>query len=261
MVCLNSLSYGAVVLVCLGLLSVSVIAFVPRLDRSLPLTSASFAKQDDDVDDDVGGLMSPFVHHSAVRTRNITTAIQFYSLLGFEVDCRFRAGPARAAWLSLMAKNTTTTRTTIASPTAAAARLELIEVPPYILNEPAGMRRRAPNLMENQVELGWNHMAIDVTAQIKGTSSSNNMQDLADWMAQLNETSMQTFGKSLRVAVPPRQQMIGRNVFELAFIYDADGCLIEFLHKQGQVQSQSMDSGWDPWDGEGFVGISSSSSS
>eukprot|EP00977_Amphora_coffeiformis_P001788 scaffold353_cov185-Amphora_coffeaeformis.AAC.16 len=172
------------------------------------------------------------LHHAAIRTRNITTAIDFYSLLGFEVDCCFRAGPARAAWL------------TLGSRSSSGACLELIEVPSYILNEPKGMRRRAPDLMENQLELGYNHIALDVTQHIRDLQ----LADLAAWMDQLNETSVQRFGRNLRVALPPRQQMMGQNVFELAFIYDADGSLVEFLHQQA-VLSQPIESGWDPWDG------------
>lgn len=184
-------------------------------------------------------MSQSFIHHTALRTRNITTAIQFYSLVGFEVDCCFRAGPARAAWMTLPV-----------NATSSACRLEIIEVPSFILNEPQGMRRRAPDLMENEQELGWNHMALDVTQQILNDELCG---DLAGWMAKLNQTSFERFGRSLRVALPPRQQMIGQSVYELAFIYDADGSLIEFLHKQGEV-SQSMSSGWDPWDGTGFWG-------
>ncbi len=53
--------------------------------------------------------------------------------------------------------------------------------------------------------------------------------------------------------MPPKQQIIGRQVYELAFLYDADGCLIELLHLQNELPQQ-LDSGWDPWDGTGFVG-------
>ena len=202
---------------------------------------ATESKDDNDneyVGDDV------WIHHTAIRTRNITTAIDFYSLLGFELDCRFRAGPARAAWLTL--RNVTTSA-------AATARLEIIEVPAFILQEPPGMRRRAPDLMENAQELGYNHMALDVTAQIQNDDSS--LPNLDAWIQQLDQRSLERFGRRLRVAVPPRQQLIGQSVYELAFIYDADGSLVEFLHKQGQV-SQDIESGWDPWDGQGFVGQS-----
>ena len=184
--------------------------------------------------------VSLVLHHTAIRTRNITTAIDFYSLLGFKVQVQFRAGPARAAWLSL--------------PSSGAARLELIQVPAYILDEPTGMRRRAPDLMENAQELGYNHMALDVTAQIRQLPQQDENKNLTTWMNRLDAASMQRFGRHLRVAVPPRQQIIGTAVYELAFIYDADGSLVEFLHLQ-QVLTQNMTSGWDPWDGQGFVGL------
>jgi hypothetical protein len=38
-----------------------------------------------------------------------------------------------------------------------------------------------------------------------------------------------------------------------AFIYDADGALLELIRKQ-QDLIQEVASGWEPWDGEGFVG-------
>ena len=112
------------------------------------------------------------------------------------------------------------------------------------------MRRRAPDLMENAVELGLNHMALDVTHQIRNDPSMN---DLASWMKHLDATSRQRFGRGLRVAVAPKQQMIGTAVYELGFIYDADGSLVELLHQQAQLE-QSIESGWDPWDGQGSVG-------
>lgn len=173
-------------------------------------------------------------HHMAVKTRNITIAIQFYGLLGFEVACRFRAGPARACWLT--------------QPESSSSRLELIEVPSYLLNEPEGMKRRAMNLMERQELLGWNHVALDVTESLE----SKGLSQLLEWMQDLNQTSMREFGKGLRVALEPRQQIIGDSVYELAFLYDADGALVELLHRQSNVEQQ-VSSGWDVWDGKGFV--------
>jgi hypothetical protein len=106
--------------------------------------------------------------------------------------------------------------------------------------------------MEQAEELGYNHLALDVTGQIKSAALGN----LTAWMDQLNQTSVDRFGRGLRIAVPPRQQVMGKNVFELSFIYDADGCLLEFLHKQSEL-SQPLQSGWEPWDGEDFQGVSS----
>lgn len=174
-------------------------------------------------------------HHMAVKTRNITVAIQFYSLLGFKVEEKFRAGPARAAWLE-----------------QGPSRIELIEIPSYILREPEGMKKRALNLMERQELLGWNHLALDVTGAIRKKQQESKSYQLDDWMHDLNITSLTSFGKKLRVALEPRQQMIGSSVYELAFLYDADGSLVELLNHQTDLP-QKIDSGWEPWSGKGFV--------
>jgi catechol 2,3-dioxygenase-like lactoylglutathione lyase family enzyme len=173
------------------------------------------------------------LHHTALKTRNITTAIQFYSLFGYQVEGKFRAGPARAVWLELKGSE---------------HRLELIEVPAHILNELLGQKRRAMDLMERQDLLGYNHVALDVSSQISGN------QTLSDWLTDLNEVSLQRFGKSLRIALEPKQQLIGSAVYELAFLYDADGCLVEILRFQAELPQQ-VDSGWEPWNGTGFAGL------
>jgi catechol 2,3-dioxygenase-like lactoylglutathione lyase family enzyme len=175
------------------------------------------------------------LHHTALKTRNITLAIQFYSLLGFEPTTKFRAGPARAAWLE--------------QPGTLSSRLELIEVPSWMLNEPEGMKRKAPDLMQRQDMLGQNHFALDVSQSMK----EQGMFTLSEWVAMLHEKSLHMFGKKLRVALAPQQQILGNAVYELAFLFDADGALVELLHKQNDLP-QRIDSGWEPWDGKGFVG-------
>jgi catechol 2,3-dioxygenase-like lactoylglutathione lyase family enzyme len=238
------------------------------------------------------------IHHTALKTRNITNAIEFYSLLGYQVASKFRAGPARAAWLELPQGST--------AAVSAVSRLELLEVPAYMLlqlslSPTAGSgpnpRVRAPNLMDQPAVLGYNHVALDVTYQIQqmqimqeqhdheeldsatsrntmaststssasttstSTSTSNSAisttvnVSLADWMSRLNATSVELFAKTLRVALEPQQQIIGRNVYELAFLFDADGCLVELLNlKRVLPLTVNVQSGWEPWDGVGFVG-------
>jgi catechol 2,3-dioxygenase-like lactoylglutathione lyase family enzyme len=186
---------------------------------------------------------SLYIHHAALKTRNITTAIQFYTLLGFSVSCKFRAGPARAAWLEfpLQEPNYSNHHT---------CRLEIIEVPSYMLNEQEGTRKRAIDLMERQDFLGHNHLALDVTNQIENWNATRSLQV---WMDDLNDKSMEVSGKKLRIALAPRQQLIGSAVYELAFLYDADGSLVELLYKQSALE-QEIQSGWEPWDGKGFTG-------
>ena len=192
--------------------------------------------------------------------------MQFYSLFGYVPVAQFRAGPARAAWLEL---DPTT------HPFSNAARLELIEVPSYMLPQQQQLGKkppatRAPNLMESPALLGYNHIAFDVTRQVNQLRKNNTTTtttttrtavssvpatSLAGWIEALNQTSLERFGKTLRVALPPRQQMIATTVYELAFLYDADGCLVELLYEVGKTTSSMVASGWEPWDGQGFKGM------
>ena len=240
-----------ILFLCLQFITRSAESFLILYKRDVPIAYRYAAATKDDDSSYSSHIIPPlFIHHAALKTRNITTAIQFYSLLDYQVTCRFRAGPARAAWLELA---TTASSSSSSSPKTnglAAARLEIIEVPSYMLNETEGSRRRAMDLMQRQDLLGYNHVALDVTAQIQLDSNMNSLQD---WLEHLNKKSFNMFGKTLRVALKPRQQIIGRGVYELAFLYDADGCLVELLHKQSEL-SQDLESGWQPWDGKGFVG-------
>ena len=199
------------------------------------------------------------IHHTAVKTRNITTAIQFYSLLGFQPIAKFKAGPARAAWLQQEQQTpslaSATKNTTIAPSSSSISRIELIEVPPWILQEPEGMKRRAIDLFENQAYLGHNHLALDVTSCIEEnkeeleSSPRNHTFLLSAWMDTLNEKSLRLFRKTLRVALEAEQFMVGNVVYERAFIYDADGALIELLHKAAELpQSIDPTSGWEIYD-------------
>jgi len=189
------------------------------------------------------------IHHTAIKTRNITLAMEFYALLGFEPVTKFRAGPARAAWLELSSTTTTTksskndipSNTTTTTTTTPYCRLELIEVPSYMLKEPPGQRRRALDLMTQQELLGANHFALDVTSQIQQREFGN----LTSWIQSLNQTSLAQSNRMLRMALwPPQQQIIGQGVYELAFLYDADGALVELLNLQ-TVLEQPVTSGWE----------------
>ena len=205
------------------------------------------------------------IHHTAIKTRNITMAMSFYSLFGYCTEYKFRAGPARAVWLTLPV------------PYDHRSRIELIEVPSYMIRN-----ERAPDLLLARPDiLGHNHIAMDVTQQMyqqeqlqsgyanqtlpsssttTTTTASTNPQpqqstpSLTTYIQQLNNTSMQRFNKSLRMALyPPQQQMIGPNIYEIAFMYDADGSLIELLHCSTSKLQQNMTSGWEPWDSTTFL--------
>jgi len=203
------------------------------------------------------------LHHTAIRTRDIETAIKFYSLFGFHVETKFRSGPARAAWIINHDDSS------IVNPTNeggdelevdrkgrtsdVACRLELIEVPAYVLQEKEGERKRSMNLLLNDSFLGLNHYALDVTSYIKSFGKKE-YYGLDQFLEHVNGISLQQFGKTLRVAVKPRQQVIGSQVYELAFLYDADGTLFELIRYIKEL-NQTVESGWYPWDGSGFVGL------
>lgn len=194
-----------------------------------------------------------FFHHAAIKTRDIELAIKFYSLLGFELETKFRAGPARAAWLT----NSPEVHGTEGRKgrTNVSARLELLEVPPHMLQEKEGTRKRAIDFMVNASMLGLNHIALDVTDNINKLGNKENV-GLDEFLVQVNAESLRKFGKNVRIAMNPKQKIIGNQVYELAFIYDADGSIIEILRYIKDLE-QSVQSGWEQWDGTGFIGPSS----
>jgi catechol 2,3-dioxygenase-like lactoylglutathione lyase family enzyme len=221
----------------------------------------------DDDDDDArgGGRMLPsssaiVSHHAAIKTRNIENAIDFYSLLGFRVETKFVAGPARAAWLKHEDRRPGAQHSS--SSDDPKFRIELLEVPSYMLEEPEGMKKSAIDLTKRVELLGLNHLALDVTDCIprsvggeSAESSDGNtcrLYQLQDWMDDLNALSIDKFGKSLRVAMAPSKRIIGREVYEMAFIFDADGTLVELLNHSGRLRQDVAD-GWVPWDGRGFI--------
>lgn len=103
----------------------------------------------------------------------------------------------------------------------ASYRLELIEVPDAFEPE-----KSAPDLVGQPAILGLNHVALDVT------NVSSSADSLGSYLKELNDQSEQLFQRSVKLVLPPYQQMIGQDVFELAFINDADGVLLELLRFQ-----------------------------
>lgn len=192
-------------------------------------------------------------HHTAIRTRNIENSIKFYSLFGYDIETKFRSGPARCAWLTNTSP-VTDDKTTLPrkGQTGVSSRLELIEIPSYILQEREGTMKRAVDLIQKEDMLGINHVCLDVTSYVQKIATDE-YYGLDQFLNDVNQDSLEKFNKTLRVAVSPRQQVIGSQVYELAFIYDADGCVIELLRYIKDLK-QNISSGWEPWDGVGFIG-------
>ena len=72
-----------------------------------------------------------------------------------------------------------------------------------------------------------NHVAIDVSP-VAGC--------LSDSLALLNVTSFEKFGKGFNVLLEPRQQMIGRKVWEVCYISDNTGAVVELLNEVGKME-------------------------
>lgn len=156
-------------------------------------------------------------HHCALRTANIARAMKFYSLLGLNEVVRFRAESARCAFLK-----------------GAGMRLELIEVPANMRPPP-----KAADLSVDMRSTGLNHIAFDVGPAMK----AEGLGDMKAFLSSLNSQSEEMFGMSVRLVVSPYEQRIGQDIFDLAFIMDADGVLLELVHQKFTLDTE-MPQAW-----------------
>ncbi|MBD1855657.1 MULTISPECIES: VOC family protein [Leptolyngbya] len=135
------------------------------------------------------------MHHVSIRTADIFRAIAFYEQLGFTVAERFQTGFTLACWMEGLG-----------------GRIELLQIP-----EP----KPAPDAFHDEHYTGYYHLSFEVTELA---------DDLPQWIEALKE-KLAAQDQALNVLLEPTQQMIGDRVYEVAFISDADGLAIEFLHR------------------------------
>lgn len=135
------------------------------------------------------------MHHVSIRTADIFRAIAFYEQLGFTVAERFQTGFTLACWMEGLG-----------------GRIELLQIP-----EP----EPAPDAFHDEHYTGYYHLSFEVTELA---------DDLPQWIEALTE-KLAAHDQALNVLLEPTQQMIGDRVYEVAFISDADGLAIEFLHR------------------------------
>ncbi|MDJ1174975.1 VOC family protein [Roseofilum capinflatum] len=137
------------------------------------------------------------MHHVSIRTGNIHQAIAFYEILGFEVTERFTTGMTLACWLEGLG-----------------GRIELIQIP-----EP----RPAADAFGDEHYTGYYHLSFDL---------SDRASDLPSWLQELQQkvTACPDL-PPLKILLAPMQQMIGNQVYEVAFIADRDGLPLEFLRR------------------------------
>ncbi len=91
-------------------------------------------------------------HHTSIRTADIFRAIQFYELLGFEIEERFTTGMTLACWLR-----------------GSGGRLELIQIP-----EP----KPAPDAFGDEHYVGYYHLSFQVADLVQLLSDLSQVQPL-----------------------------------------------------------------------------------
>ena len=140
------------------------------------------------------------MHHASIRTANIHRAITFYEQLGFIVHEYFTTGYTLACWMEGLG-----------------GRIELIQT---LESKPA------PDSFGDEHYVGYYHLSFDL---------SDRVMDLSSWLDNLQEKLRQALSKKslqltpLKILLEPTQQMIGNQVYEVAFIADADNLPLEFI--------------------------------
>ena len=142
------------------------------------------------------------MHHISIRTADIHRSIAFYECLGFTVSERFTTGYTLACWLEGLN-----------------GRLELIQIP-----EP----KPAPDAFGDEHYVGYYHLSFDLTALAP---------DLTTWIDNLATSFAAAAQPAPTVLLAPAQQIIGANVYEVAFLADPDRLPLEFIHSSRSASS------------------------
>ena len=185
-------------------------------------------------------------HHTALWVKNITTSAAFYSLFGFEEERRFKAGPARAVWLQWQpSPSLESAEESSAVHLANDYHLELIEVPPYVASNsapPAAVASAVDAECGSETRLahtGMNHFALDVSEECRLQGGG-----LPAFLRNLNERSEVVYDRSIRLIVAPHERIIGQDVFEVGYIADPDGVLLELLSCAADPILHALEPSW-----------------
>jgi catechol 2,3-dioxygenase-like lactoylglutathione lyase family enzyme len=145
------------------------------------------------------------LHHVSIRTADIHRSIAFYECLGFKISERFTTGYTLACWLEGLS-----------------GRLELIQIP-----EP----KPAPDAFGDEHYVGYYHLSFDM---------SELANDLTTWLASFTMTLHTLNQPSPKILLAPTQQIIGANVYEVAFIADPDSLPLELIYHQKSAEDRTM---------------------
>ncbi|KAA8491646.1 hypothetical protein FVE85_9693 [Porphyridium purpureum] len=133
--------------------------------------------------------------HVCLLVSDIRVSMNFYSLFGFEPTLKFRTASCRSAWLR--------------SPLFTIA-LELIELPPERRLESTSAAGGARSALDAQrLSLGLYHVSWDVTRVCT---------ELQEFVDRIDAKSRREFGKTLPVLQPPKQQMLGALIAQVAIL-------------------------------------------
>ncbi len=136
------------------------------------------------------------LHHVSIRTADIHRSIAFYECLGFTISERFTTGYTLACWLEGLS-----------------GRIELIQIP-----EP----KPAADAFGDEHYVGYYHLSFDLTDLVP---------DLTTWVGDLTTKLQAADQPALTILLAPTQQVIGANVYEVAFIADPDRLPIETIRR------------------------------
>ena len=139
------------------------------------------------------------MHHVSIRTADIRRALVFYEALGYQVVERFTAGITLACWIE-----------------GFGGRVELIEVPQPV---------HCPDPFGDEGYVGYYHLSLDV---------GDRAAALGPWLQDLGDRLRAAGAAAPPTLLAPCQQAIGTQIYEVAFIADADGLPIELLRRLGQ---------------------------
>ena len=136
------------------------------------------------------------LHHISIRTADIHRSIAFYQCLGFTLSERFTTGYTLACWLEGLS-----------------GRIELIQIP-----EP----KPAPDAFGDEHYVGYYHLSFDLTDLAPNlTSWLNNFTTILQAAAQPEPL----------ILLSPTQQIIGEQLYEVAFLADPDRLPLELIHR------------------------------
>ncbi len=134
------------------------------------------------------------MHHVSLRIADIHRSLAFYAELGFSVETKFTAGMALACWLQ-----------------GPHGRLELLQVP---------QPHPAADAFGDEHYTGYYHLSLDVTAEAPS---------LPQWLDRFQQRLTAVGLAAAPLLLPPGQQQIGTQIYEVAFVADPDGLPIELL--------------------------------